>query len=67
METYIRKRGNITPASNVALAAQIKKRILQNSALYMDYKEAKANDALQPGYACTRTVNVTRPSLKNGI
>ena len=53
METYIRKRGNITPASNVALTAQIEKRILQNSALYMDYKEAKANDALQPGYAET--------------
>ena len=53
METYIRKRGNITPASNVALTAQIEKRMVQNSALYTDYKEAKAKDLLQPGYAET--------------
>ena len=52
-ETYVRRNGKLTPASPKALAAQIEKLMAQNSALYMDYKEAKAKDAKKDGYADT--------------
>ena len=53
MEMYVRRNGNLTPASQKALAAQIEKRMVQNSTLYMDYKEAKSKDAKKDGYADT--------------
>ena len=53
METYVRRNGKLTKASQKALAAQIEKRMAPENALYMDYKMAKVKDSLKEGFEDT--------------
>ena len=53
MEAYTRTNGNLTPTAQKAIAALLEKRMVQNSALYMDYKEAKISDSAEDGYVDT--------------
>ena len=53
MEAYTRTNGNLTPVAQKAIAALLEKRMVQNSALYMDYKDAKVMDSKEHGYEDT--------------
>ena len=53
MEAYTRTNGNLTPVAQKAIAALLENRMVQNSALYMDYKDAKVMDSKEPGYEDT--------------
>ena len=53
METYVRRNGKLTQASQKALAAQLEKRMAPNNALFMDYRMAKVRDSKREGYEDT--------------
>ena len=49
IDTYTRRFGTLTPETQIALT----KRMIQNSALYQDYKDARAVDAAVKGFEDT--------------
>ena len=53
MDAYTRRYGKLTVTVQKAMAAQIEKRLVQESALYTDYKNAKIADSKEDGYEDT--------------
>ena len=53
MDAYTRRNGKLTVLMQKAMAAQIEKRMVQESALYTDYKNAKLADSKEDGFEDT--------------